>query len=91
VSWSARKQPTISRSNTRVEYTTLANAIAEIIWMQTLLEELKLTRHAATTLWCDNMGATYLSANHVFHARTKHLEIGYHFVRERVSRKQLNI
>jgi hypothetical protein len=91
VSWSARKQPTISRSNTRVEYTTHANAIAEIIWMQTLLEELKLTRHAATTLWCDNMGATYLSANHVFHARTKHLEIGYHFVRERVSRKQLNI
>jgi histone deacetylase 1/2 len=42
-------------------------------------------------LWCDNLGATYLSANPVFHARTKHIEVYFHFVRERVSRKQLEI
>ena len=42
-------------------------------------------------LWCDNLGATYLSAYPVFHARTKHIEIDYHFVRERVAKKLLQV
>ena len=91
ISWSSRKQATVSRSSTEAEYKAMANATAEIIWIQILLKELRVSSPSAATLWCDNLGATYLSANPVFHARTKHIEVDYHFVRERVAQKLLNI
>jgi histone deacetylase 1/2 len=56
-----------------------------------LLTELGVKHPKAAILWCDNLGATYLSANPVFHARTKHIEVDYHFVRERVFDKLLDI
>ena len=91
MSWSARKQATILRSSTEAEYKYLANATAEVMWIQTLLYELGTKAPKAARLWCDNIGATYLSANPVFHARTKHIEVDFHFVRERVARKLLEI
>jgi hypothetical protein len=91
VSWSAQKQPTISRSSTKAKYKAIANATAKIMWIQTLLQELGVESPWAAKLWCDNIGAKYLSANHVFHAHTKHNEVDYHFIRERVSRKLLEI
>lgn len=91
ISWSARKQPTVSRSSTEAEYKALANAAAEMIWVQKILTELQVPHPPAARLWCDNLGAKYLSANPVFHARTKHIEIDFHFVRERVAHKLLDI
>jgi hypothetical protein len=80
ISWCARKQATVSRSSTEAEYKALADATAEVIWVQTLLKELGVSQTRSAVLWCDNIGATYLSANPVFHAGTKHIEIDYHFV-----------
>ncbi|KAJ0970933.1 hypothetical protein J5N97_018892 [Dioscorea zingiberensis] len=91
ISWSSKKQATVSRSSTEAEYKALANATAEIIWVQSLLGELGVFQSRAPCLWCDNLGATYLSVNPVFHARTKHIEVDYHFVRERVALKALEI
>jgi hypothetical protein len=91
ISWSARKQPTVSRSSTEAEYKALANATAETMWIQQLLTELQVPHSPVARLWCDNIGATYLSANPVFHARTKHIEVDFHFVRERVAQKLLDI
>ena len=69
----------------------MANATAEIMWIQTLLLEIGIQAPRKAKLWCDNMGAKYLSANPVFHARTKHIEVDYHFVRERVARRLLEV
>ena len=91
ISWSARKQATVSRSSTEAEYKSLANATAEIIWVESLLHELGIKQRRISCLWCDNLRATYLSANPVFHGRTKHIEIDFHFVRERVAEKKLDI
>jgi hypothetical protein len=91
VSWSARKQATVSRSSTESEYKAVANATAEIMWIQTLLKELSISAPRMARLWCDDMGAKYLSANPVFHARTKHIEVDFHFVRERVLNNLLQI
>jgi histone deacetylase 1/2 len=91
ISWNAKKQATVSRSSTEAEYKALANATAEIMWIQILLREIGIQSPRVAKLWCDNMGAKYLSANPVFHARTKHIEVDYHFVRERAARKLLDI
>jgi hypothetical protein len=91
ISWSSRKQPTISRSSTEAEYKAVANATLEVIWIQVLLCELGISQPRPPSLWCDNIGATYLSANPIFHRRTKHVEVDYHFVRERVASRQLEV
>jgi histone deacetylase 1/2 len=82
ISWSSKKQPTVSRSSTEAEYKALANGAAEAKWVDSLLKELGVTKQRTPILWCDNLGATYLTANPVFLARTKHIEIDFHFLRE---------
>jgi hypothetical protein len=91
VSWNAKKQASVSRSSTEVEYKALANATAELIWVEALLRELGVKLQQKPCLWCDNLGATYLSVNPVFHARTRHIEIDFHFIRERVASNRLDI
>jgi histone deacetylase 1/2 len=91
VSWSSRKQPTVSRSSTKAKYKALANGTAEATWIQSVLKELGVAQPKPPILWCDNLGATYLSANPVFHARTKHIEVDFHFVREKVALGALDV
>ena len=82
----------MSRSSTEAEYKVIANATAEVMWIHTLLFELGINSPRAAKLWCDNIGAKYLSANNsVFHARTKHIEVDSHFVQEIVVRKLLDV
>jgi hypothetical protein len=69
----------------------MANAVAEVAWLQSMLKELGVKEDNKPCLWCDNLGAMYLSANLVFHGRVKHVEIDCHFVREMVASKQLEI
>ncbi|WVZ85267.1 hypothetical protein U9M48_032214 [Paspalum notatum var. saurae] len=85
LSWSSKRQHTVSRSSAEAEYRAVANAVAEMCWLRQLLCELHHPLKKATVVYCDNISAVYLSSNPVQHQRTKHIEIDLHFVRERVS------
>jgi histone deacetylase 1/2 len=60
IAWSARKQATVSHSSTESEYKAIANATAELIWVEALLRELGVQQDSPPVLWCDNIGATSL-------------------------------
>ena len=91
ISWKSSKQCTIARSSIEAEYKALADDIAEVIWLQYLLSDLHITPSSASTIWCDNLSATYLSANLIFHSHTKHIKVDYHFVCDRVAKKEIQI
>ncbi|GJV17197.1 retrovirus-related pol polyprotein from transposon RE1 [Tanacetum coccineum] len=82
------RQKSVSRSSTEAEYKALANASAEMMWVQNLLNELGISLHETPTLFCNNTGATYLCANPVYHSCMKHVA---HFVLERVSEGSLRV
>lgn len=84
ISWSSKRQHTISRSSVEAEYTGVANAVAEANWLRNLLLELQVPVRKATIVFCDNIPAVYLSENPVQHQRTTHIEMDIHFVREKV-------
>ena len=72
-------------------YKALANVNAEVLWLCYLLSDLCFSPSSVTTIWCDNLGATYLFANLIYYAHTKHVEVNYHFVRDIVSKKKIQI
>lgn len=91
VSWSSKKQPVVSRSSTESEYRALAQVSTEISWIQALLQEFEFPLKHTPITWSDNLGASALAANPVYHARTKHIELDIHFVRDKVLNKSLEV
>ena len=80
ITWSAKKQPTVSRSSTESKYRALATASAEVCWIRTLLKDLGIYLSQPLILWCDNVSALAIASNPIFHARTKHTEVDFHFI-----------
>ena len=85
VSWSSKRQTTVSRSSAEAEYRAVANAVSECSWLRHLLGELRCSVSSATVAYCDNISSVYMSHNPVHHRRTKHIELDIHFVREKVA------
>jgi hypothetical protein len=84
ITWSNKKQPTVALSTTKAEYRGVAVATCEAIWLKRLLKDLHEEVSDPTVIYSDNLSSIQLAKNPVFHARTKHIEVHYHFVRERV-------
>ncbi|GJT95046.1 ribonuclease H-like domain-containing protein [Tanacetum coccineum] len=76
LSWSYKRQPTLSHSSTEAEY----HGVAETCWLRNLLSELHTPLSSATLVYYDNVSVVYLSSNLVQHQHTKHIEIDIHFV-----------
>uniref|UniRef100_A0A2N9I1W1 Integrase catalytic domain-containing protein n=1 Tax=Fagus sylvatica TaxID=28930 RepID=A0A2N9I1W1_FAGSY len=91
VSWSAKKQSVVARSSTEAEYRAMAITTADLYWIRMLLKDLHVPLSSPPVLWCDNAGALALASNPVFHARTKHIEIDYHFIREKVVNRDMSL
>ncbi|BBH07387.1 transposable element gene, partial [Prunus dulcis] len=86
ISWSSRKQRSVSRSSTEAEYRAIAATTSELTWIQSLLRELGIPLPTPPVVSCDNIGAMFYCANPVLHSRMKHIEIDFQFVRDRVTR-----
>lgn len=67
----------------------MASVVAELLWIKSLLSELHVKLISVPRIFCDNQGAVYITANPVLHARTKHLELDLHFVREKAIRGEI--
>ncbi|GKE48466.1 ribonuclease H-like domain-containing protein [Tanacetum coccineum] len=80
LSWSSKRQSTLSRSSAEADYHGVANAVAETCWLQNLLRELHTPLSSAMLVYCDNASAVYLTYNPAQHQRTKHIEIDIRFV-----------
>ena len=79
----------VSKSSTEAEYRCLALVTVEVYWLRMLLRKLHVSLASALVVWCDNISALTLASNPIFHARSKHIEVDYHFVREKVANKDI--
>ena len=91
ISWNSKKQSSTSRSSCESEYRALAQCTCEAVWIRRLLKELRFLDDKPTYLYCDNQSSIKLSYNHVFHEKSKHFEIDYHFTRQKVENNTIKV
>ncbi|GJV47975.1 retrovirus-related pol polyprotein from transposon RE1 [Tanacetum coccineum] len=89
ISWQSKKQIVVSRSSTEAEYKALADSTCEVTWIQCLLKEFKINVPTPIPMMCDNASSIALASNPVHHARSKHIEIDCHFIRDKVKAGQI--
>ena len=91
VSWSSKKQPTVSLSSTESEYKALTNATCEAVWLRKIIPDLEEEKSGSTCINCDNQSAIKSTHNPICHARSKHIELQYHFIRENIGSNEIDL
>lgn len=88
-SWKSKKQHTVARSTAKAEYRSMTNATCEFTWPLSLPKGINIEHPRLAVLFCDDEIALYIATNPVLNERTKHIEIDYHFVREKIQNGRL--
>ena len=91
VAWHSRKQNSVTLSTTEAEYVAATHATTQMLWMRQQLADLKVEVELPLQLGCDNQSAINLTRNPVQHSRSKHIDIRYHFIKERVEDGELKL
>jgi hypothetical protein len=91
ISWQRRKQSNIARSMAKAKYIAACFASCEAIWLQKLLTDLFDLEMEATMILCDNQSCIKMTDNRVFHDKSKHIEIRYHYIHDMVQRGDVKL
>ncbi|OIT02422.1 retrovirus-related pol polyprotein from transposon tnt 1-94 [Nicotiana attenuata] len=91
ISWSSKKQSIVTLSTCEAEYITATSCTCHAIWLRGLLKELNLPQIEATEICIDNKSAQALAKNPVYHDRSKHIDSRYHFIRECIAKKEVEL
>ncbi|KAE8962079.1 hypothetical protein PR001_g29825, partial [Phytophthora rubi] len=91
VMWRSTFQKTVALSSTEAEYMALSDCVKECVWMRRLLKDIGAEQVGATVIYEDNQGAMALAKNVGYQARTKHIDIRYHFIREKVVSNEVEL
>ncbi len=87
----SKKQQTVALSSTEAEYIALTAATKKAMWLRALLKDLGQEQKGPTTIYEDNKSAITLANNPINHQRTKHIDVQFHFIREKIKSKEINI
>ena len=91
ISWGNKKKSAVALSSTEAEYRGISITTCETVWLKRILKDLGVPIKDPILLYCDNMSSIHLARNPVFHARTKHIEVHYHFIRECVLARDVDL
>ena len=91
MSWSSKKQPIVYLPSIEAEYKALCNATCETVWLRRILKDIGKKQLKPTILKCENQSTIKLAHNPIYRARTKHVEIQHHFVREKLHSKEIDL
>ena len=89
ISWASRRQATVAKSTCEAEYVAMSMATQEAVWLRRLFADISYNVKDAVDIYADNQGAIDLSRNPKHHHRTKHIDIHFHFTREKVISKEI--
>jgi hypothetical protein len=91
ISWCSKQQPTVAQSSSEAEYLCAASAIKEALWLRQLLPALGVTVGGPVPIGVDNQSAIAMLSSPAVSARTKHIDVRHHLVREHVARGKVAI